>query len=172
MKKEERCAPPHNFHPAGRVYTAAFAPSPPLFIASQRRRNTGRRAAGVRYEVKGQAWLAAKYPDNYIAAPWLNFHNGQPRVCQPDGLLVDAKRGRITIVEFKLRHTSDAWFQVRELYEPVVRAIFPWRGWQFPALEIVCWFDPHVPFPEHYHFTHDPMWVRCAEFGIHLWKGK
>ena len=172
MEREERCLPPHNFHPAGEVYAASFSPVPPLFIENLRQKRTGRRAVGVRYEAKGQAWLAAKYPDNYIPAPWLRFHNGQSKWCQPDGLLIDVKRGRITIVEFKLRHTSDAWYQVRELYEPVVRRLFPWPGWEFPALEIVCWFDPHIPFPEHYHFTHDPMWVRGDEFGIHMWKGR
>jgi hypothetical protein len=64
--------------------------------------------------------------------------------CQPDGLL--EVNNLLIIVEIKVNFSSDAWWQLRKLYEPVVKcALKPSRL----ALAIVCRsFDPVVPFPE------------------------
>lgn len=94
--------------------------------------------------------------------------------CQPDGLDFDFDKGLITIVEFKLQHTSNAWWQTRELYEPVVRKIFPSSLWEIAIVEIVKWFDPDAAFPERYNFVKDLSFstVKPNEFHLHIWNGR
>src|SRR6185312_8537205 len=80
---------------------------------------------GIRYERVAQAELSARYGSEYIPNPWFSYlHEGRKRYCSCDGLLFDLLRGRITIVEIKIKHVDTAYFQVRNLYEPVVEAVF------------------------------------------------
>lgn len=157
---------PASFKPAGRILDARFCPPPAL----KRKRYTGRRLAGVQYEKKVQAHLCDLYPDRYIPSPWLKFFaEGKWRWCQPDGLLLDIKRGRITIVEVKYQHTADAWWQVRHLYEPVLRAIFPAELWHFDACEIVKWYDPEITFPERVVLAQE-VDMKHPAFKVHIWR--
>lgn len=157
--------PPEAFRPAGRVLSASFARPPAL----RQRRYTGRRLEGIRYEKKVHAYLELLHGDFYIPSPWLRFFSdGKWRWCQPDGLLFDFQRGVITIVEVKYQHTSDAWWQVRELYAPVLRAIFPERLWAFEACEVVKWYDPETKFPERTVLAQD-VGMKHPAFKIHIY---
>lgn len=141
--------PPSKFVPAGNVLAARLSPTPPPFI--RKKRYTGRRAEGVRYERKVHSALLELLPDTYVPSPWLHFlAEGEERWrwCQPDGLIVNAERGIITCVEVKYSHTADAWWQIRKLYLPVLAALFPADLWELQAVEVVKWFDPAVRFPE------------------------
>ncbi len=172
MSQRLRCPPPANFTPAGRVTSAWLSPEEPPFINRTRRR--GNKAEGVRYEAKVQRYLVDAYPDFYLPAPWFRYAssgNARVRWCQPDGLLLNARDGVITIVEVKLRHNSDAWWQVRHLYEPVVAACFG-SVWRIAAVEVVRWFDPDAPFPETYCRAPDPIAVTEGRFGIQVWQGR
>lgn len=143
------CSAHKGFSPAGPVEFARLSLAPPPFL--RQRRYTGRRAEGVRYERKVQAHLLDLFPDTYLASPWLHFKPaGQDkwRWCQPDGLLIDLENGILTVLEVKYSHTSDAWWQVRELYTPVLQKIFPLSLWAYQACEIVKWYDPATAFPE------------------------
>jgi len=168
----KRFPPPSRFRPAGEILRSEIAQYAPPFIKQVRRR--GRRAEGIRYESKGQAHFLATYPDTYVASPWFRFWPpGAKRWvwCQPDGLLIDIRRGVITVVEFKLKHTSDAWWQVRHLYQPVVRACVG-VGWEFSAVEVVRWFDPDVAFPEPIRKAPEPGSLDTDVFGVHIWSGR
>lgn len=157
---------PASFRPAGRVLSAQFCAAPAL----RRKRYTGRRLAGVQYEKKVHAYLDSLYGFRYIPNPWLKFFaDGKWRWCQPDGLLFDLARGRITVVEVKYQHTSDAWWQLRHLYEPVLSAIFPARLWAFDLCEVVKWYDPETAFPEKTVLAAEPAMLHPA-FKIHIWR--
>ena len=157
--------PPAEFKPAGRVLAAGF--SYPPFL--RRRRYTGRRAEGVRYEKKVQAYLLSTYAEKYVDSPWLRFYSGGKwRWCQPDGLLIDLPAGTITIVEVKYQHTPDAWWQVRQLYQPVLQVLFPERLWTFHACEVVKWYDPAVLFPERVVLAQD-VGMYHPSFKVHIW---
>jgi hypothetical protein len=52
------------------------------------------------------------------------------------------------LFEVKARFTSDAWWQLRKLYEPVVRAAFSPKT--LLSVIICRSFDPSVAFPEPY----------------------
>ena len=100
--------PPKGFREPQQILCAEFCEPPAL----RRRRYTGARAQGVRYEAAGQAYLRELYGSAYTASPWLKFFaDGQWRWCQPDGLLIDRTRKILDVVEFKYQHTADAWWQ-------------------------------------------------------------
>lgn len=157
---------PQGFKPAGRVLSAGFCQPPHL----RKRRYTGRRLEGVRYEKKAHGYLEEFYGERYLASPWIRFFAGGVwRWCQPDGLLLDLERGRITIVEMKYQHTSDAWWQVRWLYQPVLAAMFPPELWQFDACEVVKWYDPATLFPEKVVLAQEVGLAHTA-FKVHIWR--
>ena len=121
---------------------------------------------------------------SYIPGPWFRFAQvapygdssarsrswSQPWLwCQPDGLDIDIRRGLITIVEFKLQHTSAAWWQTRRLYEPVVKAVFGTELWRFAIVEIVKWFDPDTAFPERFSFIPHLSAITPGGFHVHIW---
>lgn len=158
-------APP-TFKPAGAVLAASFS-SPP---ALRRRRYSGARAQGVRFEKKVQEYLLARFPESYLPSPWLRFFSGGKwRWCQPDGLLFDLGRGIITIVEVKYQHTSDAWWQTKMLYAPVLREIFPAHLWTFEFCELVKWFDPATSFPERVVLANEVS-MPSKSYKVHIWR--
>ena len=173
------CPPPRRFRPAGNVVEAEFASRPP-FTINKRTRNKAR-ADGIRYERKAHAYITEKWSDECVIAPWIKFTSqnspksrGRTLWCQPDALIVDLRRGEITVIEIKLKHTSDAWWQVRRLYTPVVKHIFG-EHWTYRALEITKWFDADTKFPERFDFldTLSELPQReASKFLVHIWSGK
>lgn len=154
------------FRPSGRVLSADFAMPPAL----RKRRYTGRRLEGIRYEKKVHEYLAEFYGEMYIPSPWIKFFaEGAYRWCQPDGIHLDFIRGVITIVEVKYQHTTDAWWQLRCLYEPVLRVIFPASLWKFEVCEVVKWYDPAVVFPEKTVLAQE-MAMPHSAFKVHIWR--
>jgi hypothetical protein len=84
---------------------------------------------------------------------------------------VDILKGTVTIVEIKLKHTAHAWWQVRELYEPVVKHLFN-NGkvhWAFAACEVVKWYDSDTVFPENLLLTPAIENIPPGHFGLHIW---
>lgn len=168
MSKTDVTIPPAaGFHPAGQVLHAAFCPPPAL----RKRRYTGSRLAGIRYEAKVHEYLTQVYGLRYVQSPWLRFFSAGEghRWCQPDGLIIDTQAGRITIVEVKYQFTSDAWWQIKRLYEPVLRVIFPAELWHFDYCQVVKWYDPNVKFQEPIVLAHE-VDMRHKHFKVHIWK--
>jgi len=162
------CRPPARFHPAGDVRHAEFSIEPPPFIRPKK--VIGARARGIKYEEKAQRHMDFMAPGRYVPGPWFKYTNDDGKYwCQPDGLLFDFSRGTITIVEFKLKHTSDAWWQTRRLYEPVVSKIFGVTTWRYTICEIVKWFDSEAAFPETFNMARDPTDLTIGSFNVHIW---
>lgn len=137
-------SPPLRFKPIrGDVLESAVCSSGP-FGNVRKLRGTAAQRKGQAYERKVQTALKDKIP-SYQAGPWFRFtdENGR-RWCQPDGLLLQDDWA--AIFEIKYTYTADAWWQLRRLYEPVVRAAYRPR---LVRLLVVCRvFDPHVSLPE------------------------
>lgn len=164
---------PNNFTPALDVTYVRFLDKTPAFISKARKRKVrGAKAAGNRYERKAQEYLLDLYPEQYIDSPWIEFHrsNGQRAYAQPDGLVFDLAAGHITICEIKLKHTSTAWWQVRQLYEPTLAHYFEGR-FTFGACEICSWYEPREKFPERFSFVQLPHDPGRREFGVHIFRG-
>lgn len=172
-RSQPRFQPPLDFLPVGRVTWARFADNPPAFILKARERTRGRKRAGVLYESRVHTYLC-KVSQYYLPGPWIVFsEEGSPRKrwSQPDGLIADFQLGHCTIVEIKLKHTERAWWQIRKQYEPLMRYIWS-KGWEFSALEIAQYFDPHTPFPEPVVWVRAPDAVPSGKFGVHLFSGR
>lgn len=160
--------PPKGFKPAGVVRYARGTARPQF---AKRGAIKGKKRSGLIYEDKVQEFLTDLYCEDllqYLPSVWIEFEDGRgkTRVCQPDGLLLDARRGRLTIVEIKTTHTHLAWWQVRALYQPVLRKIFPDDIWpHLQGLEICKRYEP-VEFPERFHFLGEPHQVPANSFGV------
>jgi hypothetical protein len=111
--------------------------------------------------------FAVRFGPAYQPSPWIQYRDGTGQYwCQPDGIL--HLPDCLVLVEFKYQHTSDAWQQLRLLYEPVVRRLFPAR--QIAVLEVVKWYDCAVVLPEPVRLISDPQEHTGKEFGVHIWK--
>lgn len=143
-------AKPDWFHPAAHVLWAHLCSSPG-FNYKQSGRMTAARAAGIKYEKAINLRLEGEFGSSYLASPWFRFSDSleaRPSFCQPDGLLFLPEEGKIVIVEIKLRHCVEAWWQLRHKYERVVAAVFPLDLWGISTCEVVKWYDPSTVFPE------------------------
>lgn len=157
---------PAGFRPAKSPMAVQFSPPPNL----KKRKYSGRRAEGIRYEKKVHAYLESFHGENYLASPWIKFFDdGQWRWCQPDGLIFDLARGVITIVEVKYQHVELAWWQTRRLYSPVLQVMFPGHLWKIEVCEVVKWYDPAVLFPEKVVLACE-VDIPHPGFKVHIWK--
>lgn len=170
------CPPPRRFRPAGEILSAEFV-YPPPFVVPHRTKNKAR-ANGIRYEKKAYTYLQEAFPDAIILGPWIKFRaKGKAKAifCQPDALILDIRQSTITVIEIKLKHTSDAWWQVRRLYLPLVQHIFGTMDWNYISIELAKWFDPHTKFPERFEFVdniRDAPTLPPHTFHVHLWNGR
>ena len=131
---------------------------------------------GIRYEKTVQEYLSERFGEKYLDNPWYSFRDySGSRRCRPDGVLFTQSsfgRNLAVIFEIKIRHMPDAWWQLRRLYEPVVRATAQYRD--IRLVEIVKEFDPSMPFPEVPVIleTLDEVWLLkdFSSIGVFLWK--
>jgi hypothetical protein len=158
----------------GRAFTleeiqSAHFTSEPAF-AGNRKAKKGRKAEGIRYEKKAQEHLCA-LSDYYLPSPWIIFiANGKPHWCQPDGIHFDFNRGVLTIIEVKYSHTAEAQRQLRHVYAPVLRRMFPAALWTIRLVELVKWYDPDIKFPEKTVMCPDPFAHQLHAIGVHIWR--
>lgn len=165
-----------NFKPAGEVAFAAFASSPPLFTKTTTTAALNKvQKSGLQYEKRAQEYLRRlcelREGIDCVCNPWVIFrrvddHPSSVNFCQPDCLLVSDSK--VIIVECKLSHTGDSYRQLRQLYEPVVRRIYPNR--EIALLEVCKWFDPHTKFPETFYYAETPLDAEVNRLGIHIYK--
>lgn len=130
------------FDPINTCDWAEHSELAPSFVRTRRR--YGARARGVRYETKVRDHLARRFGQCY-PSQWIRFTaDGNPRIrwCQPDNILVDESRKRLTIVEVKYNHIDTAYWQLFHLYSPVVHRLFHGLGYGVVCVEVVHWFDP------------------------------
>lgn len=131
---------------------------------------TGAQKRGLAYERKALRELENRYKHEFIPHPWFWYketHSLRGHYCQPDGLLIRVKARQIIVTEIKLRHTADAYYQLFDLYLPVVRAVFG-AGWSYGAVEVVRWFDPDEPVPAPARLCKRPDVVNQGVFGVHI----
>lgn len=164
----DRCPPPANFRPAKEVSAASFANSPPSFVGAMKKPR-GKKAVGLRYERKAHSYLSQQFGEFLIVSPWLRFRSknngafalGQYKYCQPDAIAINPDSQTITVFEIKLKHTAEAWWQLRQLYIPVLRNVLG-PSWSFIPVEVVKWFDPDTKFPERFSVLYDLTSLRAT----------
>ena len=120
---------------------------------------------GLRYERKVRERFGKEVPHTEVG-PWFFFRDANGfRRCQPDLLFL--LPDRVIIAEVKLHHTTDAWWQLRKLYEPVVGKAL---GLSVRLLVITEMYDPAVAWPEPLEFLNSPDaisgWIRDRGTGM------
>lgn len=141
----------------------------PPFVKKRRRR--GRMGVGLRYEAKVQKHLLDIYGYEYVPGPWFKYTvKERPRVinyAQPDGLLIQPLRGRVTIVEIKYNHCVESYFQLVDKYLPLVKALFG-KDWEFPLITVVKWYDRDTGYPADIRLCKDIEQCDTREIGVHI----
>jgi hypothetical protein len=142
----------------------------PPFVKKRRRR--GRKGVGLRYEAKVQRYFLDRFGYEYVPSPWFKYTVAdRPRVinyAQPDGLLIQARRGTVTIVEVKYNHCAESYFQLVDKYLPLVSALFGEALWNFPLVEVVKWYDKATQYPTDIRMRADIDECRPGEIGVHI----
>lgn len=147
------------------------APNPPQPDMS---RLTAAQAAGIRYERKVFRKFERAFPHFISHLPVL-YRDGKGKLQRiiPDGIIFGRLPDRITIMECKLRHSTDAWNQLAHLYLPVLREAFP--NYRIKLLEVCRYFDPNVVLPTDYEIVRslEDFEARpISKFGIHIYNPK
>src|SRR5690349_13859238 len=151
LRRVESSAPPPPMHvhyiPQGSIKEAWRSAEVPY---TKRGRKSALHKAGLAYEKRVREWafteIAARY--SLEVSPWFCFIDAteQRHYCQPDLLLVAPDR--MIVVECKIRWTTDAWWQLRKLYIPVLAVALKKPEDYFVPLCICRSYDPAFPAPE------------------------
>jgi hypothetical protein len=142
----------------------------PATFYSRRRGDTAAREAGLRYEAKAQEYLAATLGSSYVPAQILSFRDDTPerRLIIPDGIY--GVPTHFILFEIKSQHVPDAWWQLRQLYQPVLRCL---SHLEVFCVEVCGSFDPAMPFPEPIEWIEDlAEYVKrpSRKFGVFQWR--
>jgi hypothetical protein len=163
--------PPKGTRLIGALEWAKPSKVEPPFLTSTHKLK-GARKRGVEFEQACSKMYEQRFGELYVPGPWFIYKEiglDQIRWCQPDGLLFLPFQSRIVIVEMKLQHTADAWWQLRHTYLPIISKIFPAHQWEYSLLEVTKWYDKDTPFPERYKMCSDILALGAGELGVHIW---
>lgn len=174
--REQSLPPPPRFLrlPVGAIRNAQRSENPHAVGA----RSSAAQRAGLRYQRLVEGWLGAEFPPGgdaaLVVSPWYQFvdGSGQRRWCQPDAIVEFPDR-RLCI-EIKTSWTTDAWWQLRKLYLPVLEAATQWQreAWQrgFIPLVICKHYDPAAKIPEEVKLLDHPREADARAFNILVWR--
>lgn len=147
-----------------------FSSTPPPFLKPDSR-PTGRRRTGLKYEAQVHEEFERRYPTAYTPCPWIRYWiRGRERWCQPDGLLIDPRAGKIVVVEVKLQHTQDAIRQLFDLYIPLIEEMFE-SLYRVAGLEVVRWFDGTLATSMRPILCAEPQRARLDCLNVHIYEG-
>lgn len=141
-------------------------------FAQAHRRAKGAKGAGIRYEERVQAQFKRTFGPLYIPSPWFQYRTKHStrlwNYAQPDGILLDFVKGRVTIVEMKFSHTAEAYFQLVDKYLPLMQKFLGTELWTFATCEVVQWYDKAVSFPCEVRLRKEIQLTEPNEFGVHI----
>lgn len=104
-------------------------------------KSRGVRAKGLRYEAHVISHLEKILdPERWTGFDkvWLRYtdRKGAIHYAQPDWFGIDCHRGLVCVVEVKLSRVPEAWWQLNQLYVPLLSRVF--KGWDFACVEIAA----------------------------------
>jgi hypothetical protein len=164
--KPKRLITPRGFKPVAMAANCQFClEGPPPHLCG--RANTAAQRRGKKYEEQALEMLEGlSIFKAFTPSPWIRFdsHGYTNRLCQPDALGFGSSW--LLVIEIKLRHTILAYWQLRRLYEPVLRAMYP--NYTIKIIEVTKSFDPAVPWPEPLLLHHEPDDLAALNGGFNV----
>ncbi len=166
FEQETAITPPSGFRGAGEVVDVKLHPHslPPVFSGAKRE--------GCRYEAKFHAYAGQRWRSSYRtfqshALRFRDTENIDSRLAIPDGVL--ELSDRIVIFECKLRHTGISYFQLTDLYAPIIRK---WKQKPVTCIEVCRHYDPQTVYPPHGLVPPSELdeWNGPELVGVCLWK--
>lgn len=160
--------PPARFKPAGTLTHVSLCDRPKCI--PKRRRHTASQKDGLKFEEAVLDSLHKSLSGVIVPGMWLGFRSKEYpglRYAQPDGVYFEPRWGRITIIECKLRHTEKAWWQLRTLYEPLIRFVFP--DWDVDVCEVFKYNNRDVRMPEPILYV-QKVTAEVDRFKAHKWR--
>lgn len=134
----------------------ALLSASPVFASSPTNSKGSNASArrGLQFEAKVLKEFSTLYGPRFISQfPFFfqeemttQLRRGQRGKIITDGLLFSADWRSVCIVEVKLRHTADAYFQTSKFYKPIVEKAFG-GCFEVFTLEVVQQYDPRVRLP-------------------------
>lgn len=113
--------------------------------------------------------LSREYGPLWTAGQWFCYQAASfdtVKYCQVDGLLDSAN---LIVVEIKIRHVAEAYFQLYNLYLPVVQAAYPIRS--VALCEVTKWYDPFTAFPGPVKLVEGVHLAQPGTFSVHIQGG-
>jgi hypothetical protein len=168
---QEVTPPRYSTRDATDCRSAQLIPFPPRH--KQTKRPSPAQKLGLRYEVKAFKHLSMELDSAVFFHPAFRFNAGKPfdEHAIPDAIYLH--EGILTIFEIKLKHTADAWYQLRKLYLPVVQKAYP--GAEINLCEICREYDPSIRLAGDVTFVENLNHFvarRSPAFGIYIWSGR
>lgn len=145
---------------------AAFRSTGP-FLPSKG--NTASQKKGLAYERKVLRHYVETFELRFFPSQWIVYGSGgKTHWAQLDGLLLLEDPARVVILEVKLSHTAQAYWQVENLYRPLVQYLFRRSNRRVCAVEITKWYDCAVAFPCRPRLLPSILAASEREFGVHI----
>ncbi len=154
------------FPPLGKIEWVRPIARPP-FNPRQYSRNA-RINQGLKYERYVNKKLFSLYGGDYAAGQWFCYKTSllpDWKYCQLDGILTPSNSPRI-LVEIKYQHCPDAYFQLTQLYLPLMEFLYP--GEPLALCEVVKWYDPATVFPHPVTRLPRIHEARPGDFSVHI----
>jgi hypothetical protein len=127
---------------------------------------------GLKYEAKVHDYFLGQYGLRYFPGQWWMYGTGTyqtaPRYCQTDGLWIDEARRRLVLLEVKYSHTASAYWQMENLYVPVLQRYFGKDRFALCTVEVVKWYDCAIACPRRPVLRESLEDVRPGEFAVHI----
>lgn len=103
---------------------------------------------GIRFERRVIAGLLSRFGNHRVLpGPLIHFVDAGQRSCAiPDALVFSPDFTKAVVVEVKLRHRVDAFYQLNSFYLPIVSLALPTI--RVGGLEVCCYYDPSVALPQ------------------------
>jgi hypothetical protein len=129
----------------------------------------GAKRAGIKYERDFSLMMSNSHP-TYFPSQWVHFENETGwHWCQVDGILALPDAGILLVFECKLKHTYRSFYQLHDLYLPVLQFVFPHL--KLVPITVVRHYDPAIYYPAKVKLMQDLHdYPSANQIGVYLWK--
>lgn len=141
----------------------------PAFVRAKRTKGPKRK--GLIYQGQASEHLLQNFPSGATFGQWFKYRlQGVNRdfYCQIDCFIIDYSKPKITIVEIKLKHCIDAYYQLFELYLPILQHYYG-KEFEYACVEFVSSFDKAIPMPQSPKLLKRIEEAHPKDFSVHIW---